>query len=72
MIELITLSERYRLVIVINLVEGLVEHCISQFPEARVIRHIERCCTLKAHMSEDDPWVINNRRMEVERDILRK
>ena len=54
----ITLSERMRLV---SVVENLVELCRSQFPETKVVyigmfpRHVEKCCALEGHMTEDDP-----------------
>ena len=35
-------------------------------------RHIERCCEGEGHMAEDDPWILNNNRVEVDRDITRK
>ena len=40
---------------------------VGMFP-----RHVEKCFSADGHMNKDDPWVLNNSRMEVERDIIRK
>ena len=35
-------------------------------------RFVERCCNKEGHMSEDDPWVIDNNRRETEKEIRMK
>ena len=37
---------------------------VEMFP-----RFVERCCRKDGHMSEEDPWVYDNNRREIEREI---
>ena len=62
----------------VGMVEGLVDWCREQFPEAGVVyvgmfpRHVKKCCRMEGHLNEDDLWILNNNRMEVEREIVRR
>ena len=63
---------------VVRLVEELVKVCREAVPEARVIylgmcpRHIEKCCAKQEHMTEDDSWILENQRREVDMEVKRR
>ena len=68
----ISMLERGRLV---KLVEDLVKFCEENFPTSTVLyvemypRFVERCCEKISHMTKDDPWVLDNSRREIEREL---
>ena len=68
----ISMLERGRLV---KLVEDLVKFCEENFPTSTVLyvemypRFMERCCEKISHMTKDDPWVLDNSRREIEREL---
>ena len=41
---------------------------LRHMAENRMIgkKHYERCCGSEEHISEDDPWVLNNSRIDIE------
>ena len=41
---------------------------LRHMAEKRMIgkKHYERCCGSEEHISEDDPWVLNNSRIDIE------
>ena len=57
------------------MVEELVRVCKEAVPEARVVylgmcpRHVEKCCARQDHMTEDDSWILENQRREVELEV---
>ena len=63
---------------VVRLVEELVKVCREAVPEARILylgmcpRHIEKCCARPEHMPEDDSWILENQRREVEMEVKRR
>ena len=63
---------------VVRLVEELVKVCREAVPEARVIylgmcpRHVEKCCAKQEHMTEDDSWILENQRREVDMEVKRR
>ena len=71
----ISLLERSRLV---KMVDDLVSFIELNLPTVKVVymemfpRFVERCCRREGHMSEDDAWVCDNNRREVEREIMVK
>ena len=60
---------------VVRMVEELVRVCREAVPEARIVylgmcpRHVERCCARQDHMTEDDSWILENQRREVELEV---
>ena len=60
---------------VVRMVEELVKVCRETVPEARIVylgmcpRHVERCCDRQDHMTEDDSWILENQRREVELEV---
>ena len=71
----ISLLERSRLV---KMVDDLVSFFEFNLPTVKVVyvemypRFVERCCKKEGHMSEDNPSVIDNNRMETEKEIRMK
>ena len=71
----ISLLERSKLV---KMVDNLVSFFEFNLPTVKVVylemypRFVERCCKKDGHMSEDDPWVIDNNRREMEKEIRMK
>ena len=69
----ISMLERSKLV---QVVEEFITFCELNFPTSVIAyvemypRFVERCGKKGNHMSEDDPWVMDNNRREVERDIM--
>ena len=61
-----------------RLVEELVQVCREAVPEARILyrgmflRHIEKCCANPEHVTEDNSWILENQRREVEMEVKRK
>ena len=35
-------------------------------------RHIEKCCANPEHVTEDNSWILENQRREVEMEVKRK
>ena len=68
----ISLLERSKLV---KMVDDLVSFFEFNLPTVKVVyvemfpRFVERCCRKEGHMSEDDTWVYDNNRREIEREI---
>ena len=60
------------------MVEEIVKICREVVPEARVVylgmtpRHVEKCCGREDHMTEDDSWILENQRREMEIEIRRR
>ena len=56
----------------VRLTEELVKVCREAVPEARIIylgmspRHVDHCCTSTEHMTEDNSWILENQRREIE------
>ena len=71
----ISILERSKLV---KMVDDLVNFIEFNLPTVKVVyvemfpRFVERCCRRDGHMSEDDAWVCDNNRREVEREIRMK
>jgi len=63
---------------VARLVEGLVEYVVEILPLTQVWylspqpRHVVRCCMEEGHMGEEDIWVMEGQRRELEADIVRR
>ena len=52
---------------IVRLTEELVKVCRETVPDARMSpRHVERCCVSAEHMTEDDSWILENQRREIE------
>ena len=63
---------------VVRMAEELVKVCREAVPEARVIylgmcpRHVVKCCAKQEHMTEDDSWILENQRREVDMEVKRR
>ena len=63
---------------IVRLTEELVKVCRETVPDAGIIylgmspRHVERCCVSAEHMTEDDCWILENQRREIEMEIKRR
>ena len=57
------------------MVDDLVSFFELNLPTVKVVyveifpRFVEKCCRKEGHMSEDDTWVYDNNRREIEREI---
>ena len=63
---------------VARLVESLVEYVVEILPLTQVWylspppRHVKRCCGMVGHMQEEDVWVMECQRRELEADVSRR
>ena len=63
---------------VVRMVEEIVKSCRELVPEASIVnlgttpRHVEKCCGREDHMKEDDSWILENQRREMESEIGRR
>ena len=71
----LTMIERGGLV---RQVEDFVGFCETTFPETKLLyvemtpKHVDLCCKDRAHMGEDDVWVLDNQRREIDMEIRRR
>ena len=71
----LTMLERSGLV---RQVEDFVAFCESTFPDTKLFyvemtpRHVDLCCKDRAHMGEDDVWVLDNQRREIDLELRRR
>ena len=71
----LTIKERGGLV---RQVEDFVGFCEMTFPETKILyvemtpKHVDLYCKDRAHMGEDNVWVLDNQRREIDLEIRRR
>ena len=64
--------------VLVRQIEDFVKFCEETYPTVRLLyvemtpRHTDRCCSDREHMGEDDVWVLDNQRREVDMEIRRR
>ena len=64
--------------VLVRQIEDFVKFCEDTYPTIRLLyvemtpRHTDRCCSDREHMGEDDMWVLDNQRREVDMEIRRR
>ena len=64
--------------VLVRQIEDLVKFCEETYSTVRLLyvemtpKHTDRCCSDREHMGEDDVWVLDNQRREVDMEIRRR